>query len=82
MNPLAHFPGMLAAGAFVVWCVLAWRRGREKRRRWNQDLCPECGYDVRENKEKCPECGRPIRRYPVDNSAFTVPRPTDTGPSH
>jgi hypothetical protein len=79
VNLLAHIPGMLVAGAIGVWCVLAWRRGREKRRRWKLDLCPECGYDLRESRDKCPECGRPIRRYPVDNGTFTVARPTDVG---
>jgi len=81
VNLLAHIPGMLVAGAVGVWCVLAWSRGREKRRRWKLDLCPECGYDLRESRDKCPECGRPIRRYPVDNGTFTVARPTDVGPT-
>src|SRR5437870_4072546 len=52
MNPLAHILGMMVCAAVVVWCVLAWRRGREKRRRWNLTLCPECGYDLRESKDR------------------------------
>ena len=75
---MAHLLGLPVASAIVVWCVLAWRRAQEKRRRWRNDLCPQCGYDLRESKERCPECGRPIQRFPADNSAFTVPRPADT----
>jgi hypothetical protein len=74
MNGLAPPLTILVATVVATWCVLAWRRAKEKRRRWRNDLCPQCGYDVRENKVKCPECGRPIDRFPVDNSAFTVPR--------
>ena len=51
MNPLAYFPALLVGGAVGVWCVLAWRRWREKRRRWKLDLCQEFGYDLRESKE-------------------------------
>lgn len=68
----------MSATAIVVWWVLARRRGREKRRRWKLDLCPECGYDLRASKDKCPECGRPIQRFPVDSSAFTVPRSSES----
>ena len=82
VNPLADYSGLLMMGAVVAWCALAWRRGREKGRRWQQDLCPECGYDLRASKDKCPECGRLIRRFPADNRAFTVPRPRDTGQTH
>ena len=70
-TPLA----ILVAMVIATWCVLAWRRAREKRRRWRNDLCPQCGYDLRASKAKCPECGRPIDRFPVDNSTFTVPVP-------
>jgi len=74
MNPLTNILGMLVSATIIIWCVFAWRRGREKRRRWRLDLCPECGYDLRQSKDRCAECGRPIQRFPVDNSAFTVPR--------
>jgi predicted amidophosphoribosyltransferase len=65
---------LAAAGAAVaaVYLTLAWRRGREKRRRWRQDLCPECGYDLRGSSERCPECGRPIRRFPRIAAEITV----------
>ena len=71
---MTHLLGLSVAAAVVVWCALAWRRAREKRRRWREDLCPDCGYDLRANKVRCPECGRPITRFPRDNSAFTVPK--------
>ena len=74
MDLLPHTLALLATAALAVWCVPAWRRGREKRRRWKLDLCPDCGYDLRESRDKCPECGRPISRFPADASAFTVPR--------
>ena len=66
---------MLLAGGvlFVVYLVITWRRAQERRRRWNGELCPECGYDVRMNAVKCPECGTPIRRFPRDNSAMVIP---------
>src|SRR4051812_21157005 len=50
MNALAPPLTILVATVVAAWCVLAWRRAREKRRRWRNDLCPECGYDLRENK--------------------------------
>jgi rRNA maturation endonuclease Nob1 len=65
---------LVVAAAIALWAVLAWRRAREKRRRWKLDLCPACGYDLRESSHRCPECGRPITRFPRDNSQFTVPK--------
>ena len=65
---------LIGAGALLVaYVVLAWRRARERRRRWRQDLCPRCGYDVRGNAERCPECGTPIRRFPRDGATMVVP---------
>jgi hypothetical protein len=65
---------LLGAGVLLVgYVVLAWRRARERRRRWRQDLCPQCGYDLRGSAEKCPECGRPIGRFPRDSGSFVIP---------
>jgi rubrerythrin len=63
-----------AGGAALVaaYVALAWRRAREKRRRWRLELCPECGYDLRGSSERCPECGTPIRRFPRSASEITV----------
>lgn len=58
---------------FVTVVVVAWRRARERRRRWKQDLCPACGYDVRGNSGRCPECGTPIRRFPRDGRTMVIP---------
>ena len=65
---------LIGSGLMLVgYVVFAWRRARERRRRWRQDLCPACGYDVRANPEKCPECGTPIGRFPRDSGTFVIP---------
>ena len=58
---------------FVTAVVVAWRRARERRRRWKLELCPACGYDVRGSAERCPECGTPIRRFPRDAATMDIP---------
>jgi hypothetical protein len=65
---------LIGAGlALVGYVVIAWRRARERRRRWRADLCPGCGYDLRGSAEKCPECGTPIQRFPRDAATFVIP---------
>jgi hypothetical protein len=65
---------LIASGLMLAgYVVFAWRRARERRRRWRQDLCPACGYDVRASTEKCPECGTPIWRFPRDSATFVIP---------
>ena len=65
---------LVGSGLALVWFIVtAWRRARERRRRWHEDLCPECGYDLRGSAEKCPECGTPIRRFPRDAATFVIP---------
>ena len=39
------------------WSAFAYRRKRLKTRRLHQNLCSECGYDVRATPDRCPECG-------------------------
>jgi hypothetical protein len=65
---------LLGAGVLLVgYVVIAWRRARERRRRWREDLCPRCGYDLRGSAEKCPECGTPIQRFPRNAATFVIP---------
>ena len=45
-----------------VLCVVMWIRYKERRRRWDHDLCPICGYDLRASEGRCPECGERIRK--------------------
>jgi hypothetical protein len=64
---------LIGAGLLLVgYVIIAWRRARERRRRWREDLCPRCGYDVRGNAEKCPECGTAIARFPRDAPTFVI----------
>jgi hypothetical protein len=46
----------------LLWVRWAW--GRAARRRWErrfaEDKCPYCGYDLRASWISCPECGRMI----------------------
>jgi predicted amidophosphoribosyltransferase len=68
VHVLAVPAGLLVASLVV----LAWRRAREKRRRWRLGLCPECAYDLRGSAERCPECGTPIRRFPRSAAEITI----------
>ena len=46
-----------------IWFLLLfiilpfWIRHRRIQRRWQNGLCPKCGYDMRATRERCPECG-------------------------
>src|SRR5215216_2594471 len=51
---------LVACIGWTLWGVVAWRKARERRRRWKLDLCPGCGYDIRMNVDRCPECGTQI----------------------
>jgi predicted amidophosphoribosyltransferase len=65
---------LAAAGGvlMVAYVILAGRRALERRRRWRQDLCRDCGYDLRGSRERCPECGARIVRDPRDASTMTI----------
>jgi hypothetical protein len=44
--------GLLALGP-AIWLPLTARR----RRRWFEEHCSACGYDMRTGGDRCPECG-------------------------
>jgi hypothetical protein len=52
------------------------RRKQQIAQRARANLCPACGYDVRQSSLICPECGGPIRRL----STPTPPRRSASPP--
>ena len=58
--------GFLLYAVWQVWSALTGRRTGDGEEEYEQEPCPECGYDVRASGGKCPECGADIasrRRY-------------------
>ena len=58
--------GFLLYAVWQVWSALTGRRTGDGEEEYEQEPCPECGYDVRASRGKCPECGADIasrRRY-------------------
>ena len=67
---LAALVGFLLYAAWQIWSAFTGRHTGggedEYEDEYEQEPCPECGYDVRESRGKCPECGADIasrRRY-------------------
>lgn len=52
-------------GNFVDSYTPSERRKQQIAARVHANLCPACGYDVRQSSLVCPECGGPIRRLPT-----------------
>src|SRR3954447_19683569 len=58
--------GFLVYAAWSVWSAATGRRTGDSDEEYEEEPCPECGYDVRASSGKCPECGADIasrRRY-------------------
>ena len=51
---------LLFSAGFAAVMVLIYRRKTARIRRRDQ-LCDECGYDLRASESRCPECGAPIQ---------------------
>jgi hypothetical protein len=49
-----------AVGALVVGGIAQFQIRRSEDRRINNNLCRNCGYDLRASKDRCPECGHAI----------------------
>lgn len=62
--------GLLVLGP-MVWMPISARR----RRRWLEEHCSACGYDMRAGGERCPECGTKWRA--LEATMGEVPRGED-----
>jgi hypothetical protein len=51
------FPAALPSALFVALPSIWLRRAYLKRRRWTEQSCSTCGYDLRATPDRCPECG-------------------------
>ena len=56
---LAALAGFLLYAAWQIWSAATGRRTGDEEE-YEQEPCPECGYDVRASRGKCPECGADI----------------------
>jgi hypothetical protein len=58
--------GFLLYAVWQVWAAATGRRTGDSDEEYEEESCPECGYDVRASAGQCPECGADIasrRRY-------------------
>jgi hypothetical protein len=53
----AIFPYWMIAAAWGLASLAVWIWWLRSRRFRGENICPQCGYDVRATPGKCPECG-------------------------
>jgi hypothetical protein len=67
----SSIPALVAGVSAAFWLVallMHWHIARWNRR-FETQLCPACGYDLRETKDRCPECG-----HETTESEITMPK--------
>ncbi len=53
-------PNWFLAILFAIVPGLWSKRFFQQRRRYGENCCSSCGYDIRESPERCPECGQAV----------------------
>lgn len=66
VKQLAGFVFFMLAAAGVLWVIEL--KSERQRRRYLENRCIHCGYDLRASKGRCPECGKhfPPSLWPED----------------
>jgi hypothetical protein len=54
---IPYWPVIVISGIFLGIRARDFLRDARYRHRIAMNLCPKCGYDLRESPDRCPECG-------------------------